>query len=62
MSRMALPPSWLGLGLGLGLGLDVAHGAAALLQPAEDDARSAEEQPRLLAHLGLETDRVAHLG
>ena len=40
---------------------DVAHGAAALLQPAEDDARSAEEQPRLLAHLGLETDRVAQL-
>ena len=42
-----------------------AHGAkkemSTLLQPAEDDAGRAEEQARILAHLGLEPDRVAHL-
>ena len=32
-----------------------------LLQPAQDDASRAEEQAGLLAHLGLEPDRVAHL-
>jgi hypothetical protein len=35
--------------------------AISFLQPAQDDASGAEEEAGLLAHLRLETDRVAHL-